>query len=184
MNSYSMSAVLSAYLAANQLPEELAEIIGELATEGISTENFHELRGRIQMVLDRSQKEQVLDLIIYYIRSCIRDHELSDAEKQDLQRLLTLFRVKEGEFYRLQRNEITDLLTMEVSRLILDGKLEKKEDLYQTELQRLLGLSYDQYVELTRGYVLETLDELIASPQADPKQILFIKTAFLISGGE
>jgi hypothetical protein len=177
-----MSNVLSQYIALYQPSEKLAEIVEGLATDGVSVENLQELRSRIKVLRDPDYERQVLDMILYYIKTCIRDHALSQVEKQDIQKLLTLFQITEGDFYRLRRGEIADLLAVEVNRIILDGNLEKKEDFYQTELQRLLGLSYDQYVELTREYVTKILDSIGTDSQADPNQIRIIKAAFLISG--
>lgn len=182
MHSYSMSDVLSQYIAQYQPPEKLADIVEDLTTEGVSVENLQELRSRIKTLRDPGYESQVLDMILYYIKTCIKDHVLSQVEKQDIQKLLTLFQIKEGDFYRLRRSEIADLLAVEVNRIILDGHLEKKEDFYQTELQRLLGLSYDQYVELTREFVTKILDSIGADSQADPNQIQIIRAAFLISG--
>ncbi|MCC9075011.1 hypothetical protein FKZ61_002640 [Litorilinea aerophila] len=187
-DSYSMSDVLSQYVATHQVSEELANILVELATNGIPPENPQELISRIKLLnriklwreTDYNHQSQVLDMVLYYIRTCIRDHELSQVEMDDLQDLLLLFRVREGDFYRLRRGEVVELLKMEVGRLILDGHLEEEEDFYQTQLQKVLGLSYDQYVGLTRDYVMEILEIISASPQADPRQIRIIKTAFLI----
>jgi len=162
--------------------QKLADIVEELATEGVSVGNLQELRSRIKVLRDPDYESQVLDMILYYIKTCIRDHALSQVEKQDIQKLLTLFQITEGDFYRLRHGEIADLLAVEVNRIILDGNLEKKEDFYQTELQRLLGLSYDQYVELTREYVTKILDSIGADSQADQNQIQIVKAAFLISG--
>jgi hypothetical protein len=62
---------------------------------------------------------------------------------------------------------VKGLLVNEVSRVLEDKSVDKVEALHQTDLQEIFGLSYDQYLKLTRGSVGKIVDDVIAKITAD-----------------
>jgi hypothetical protein len=112
-------------------------------------------------------KLALLDLLLFIMEEFLDDHTLGEDEQEALQYLKRLFRVEEGDFYTLKRDGITDVLRGEISLILADRSVDAVEALQQVALQRAFDLSYDQYLELTHGYVSRIVDDTIARIAAD-----------------
>ena len=180
--SFSLKEVFLNFITSENSSGEIAGAVEVLATEEITRTNFRNIRSRVLLSPSASFRDRVVGLILYYARACVKDHELTIDEKENLQLLKTLFQIEEGEFYSHRALELSDLLSQQVLRIIQDRRLEDKENLYQSDLQRIFGLSYDQYVELTQKAVKEFL-EMIPKDEAQERagELQQIRTAFLIS---
>jgi hypothetical protein len=101
------------------------------------------------------------DLTLAFVRECVEDHELSKTEISELENLITIFRIEEGEFYELRRDAIQEIMSAQAMWMLRDRYVTEEEEVLQRDLQRLFGLSYDQYVGLLRTLVgrhVETLE--------------------------
>lgn len=84
-----------------------------------------------------------------------------------IRQLKIIFRIKDADLYKLKRDEVKELLTIEISRILSDKIVDQSEALHQVDLQRVLDLSYDQYLELARKPIERIVDDLIAKMSAD-----------------
>ncbi len=113
-------------------------------------------------------KPAMLDLVLYYIRYALIDHALSPNETETAMQLKRLLRVEEGDFWRLRRREVGQIISMEMERILADGRIDYSEELHQVEVQALFDLSYDQYLELTKeelGTLVTAVLEAIATDE-------------------
>lgn len=180
--SFSLKEVFLNFIAAESPSGEIADAAEVLATEGITRTNFRDIRSKVLLSSSASFRSGVMEMILYYARVCVRDHELTADEKENLQLLKTLFQIEDGEFYSRKAQELSDFLSQQVLWIVQDERLENAEDLYQSDLQRIFGLSYDQYVDLTQKSVKEFLEKIPegSSPER-ASELQQIRTAFLIS---
>jgi uncharacterized protein YlzI (FlbEa/FlbD family) len=114
-----------------------------------------------------SFQEELLDLLLFYIEYCLKDHALTSDEKSSIRELKLLFHIKEGDFYKFKRPEVKGLLVNEVSRILEDKSVDKVEALHQTDLQGIFDLSYDQYLKITRESIEKIVDDMIAKITGD-----------------
>jgi len=84
------------------------------------------------------------------------------------------------------------LLSAQIARILDDQSVNHAETLQQVELQRCFGLSYDQFLKITRPYVdgvVNKLFELITSDRAVTlderamlmQQILALETVYFLT---
>jgi hypothetical protein len=130
-------------------------------------------------------REDLLDLVMYFIGSCITDHELTPAEVRAVVRLRRLLGLEEGDLFSLRRREVEELVERELSRLLADGRLDPHGARYQAALQEVLGLGYDEWLKLTRPAVSRivraSLDELRgASAPTDRDRRAFLDRLFAL----
>jgi hypothetical protein len=105
-------------------------------------------------------KEGLLDLLLYCVRLALADHDLTDSEMAALKWLARVFRVEEGELLDQRREEVAELVGVEMRRILLDRQVDAIEAGFKVRLQEALGLSYDQFLELSKAWVEETVTEL------------------------
>lgn len=93
-------------------------------------------------------KEKLMDLLILYINFSLNDHMLSDNEKRNINLMKRLFKIQEGEFYRLRYSEIREILYKQLERIYRDDdRIDMDESLHKVDLQDIFDLSYDQMLE-------------------------------------
>ncbi len=93
-------------------------------------------------------KSEFLDIIIEYIKEILEDDYLSTEEIVNVTQLKQLFRIKEGDFYRIKPDIIKEIIINQIQKMFSDDKIDKKESLQKVELQGLFDLSYDQFMEI------------------------------------
>jgi hypothetical protein len=135
--------------------------IGELiVSDKFSRASFEELMQTKELLGAPNLKEALLDLTLVFMRACVEDHYLSEMEIAELDSLVTIFRIEEGDFYELRRNAVQEIISAQAMWMLQDQYVTKQEEVLQRDLQRLLGLSYDQYVALLRPLAKKHIEEL------------------------
>jgi hypothetical protein len=106
--------------------------------------------------------DDLLDLLLYYIRLALSDHNLSGGEMTSIRTIARLFQIEEGDLLARRGEEVAELVGAEMRHILLDNDVDTEEADRKVRLQEALGLSYDQFVELSRplieGAVAELLD--------------------------
>lgn len=165
--SYTLSEVFADYIVSHQPSGSTAEIADLLASDDFSKATFDELCSELGVQQSPPSKEELLDLLLFYIKLCLKDHKLTPDEMLTIRQLKIIFRVKETDLYKLKRENVKELLTIEISRVLNDKMVDQSEALHQVDIQRALDLSYDQYLELTKEPIGSIVDNLIAKISAD-----------------
>ena len=166
-NSYEIADAFTFFLISHQPPSHIDKIITLLLGGNLSQKSFDDLCEELGLRHSPSFREELLDLLLFYIGYCLKDHALTSAEKFSIRQLKRLFRIKEGEFYKFKRQEIKEMLASQVGRILDDKSVNQTEALHQADLQRAFDLGYDQYLELTKEYIGKIADDLIEKITAD-----------------
>jgi DnaJ-domain-containing protein 1 len=114
-----------------------------------------------------SFKDDLVDLLIFYIEFCLRDHHLSSTEKLSIRHLKILFGIKETDLYSLKGEKVKELIVIEIKRLLSHQKVDQVKSLYQVDLQEVFGLSYDRFLELTKEPIEEVVNDWIHKIASD-----------------
>jgi hypothetical protein len=168
-NSYEVADACSFYLISRQPSDHVSRLVTILVSGSLSPKVFDDFCIEWGLQDSPSFKEELLDLLLFYIEYCLKDHALTSDEKLSIRELKLLFRIKEGDFYKFKQPEVKGLLINEVSRILEDKSVDKVEALHQTDLQEIFGLSYDQYLKITREPVGKIVDDVIAKITSDKK---------------
>ncbi len=135
--------------------------IGELIASGaFSRASFDGLIEAEGLSGTPNLKETLLDLTLACTRKCVEDHKLSEAEIDELENLVTIFRITEGDFYELRREAVQEVISAQAMWMLEDEYVTEQEEILQRDLQRLFGLSYDQYVALLRPLAKKHIEQL------------------------
>lgn len=156
----SLRAVIRRYIDSGKLPYPIRSI-GELISSGtLSRTSFDELMQTKELLSAPSLKETLLDLTLIFMRECVKDHNLSEVEMTELDSLVSIFRIEEGDFYEFRRDAVQEVISAQAKWILQDRYVTEQEEVLQRDLQRLLGLSYDQYVALLRTLAEVHIEEL------------------------
>ena len=93
-------------------------------------------------------KEELLDLLLAYIKLILQDNFISEEELKNLKLLKRLFSIKEGDFYNYRYKQIEEILDRQFTLIYSDNEIDTQEALHKVGLQELFDLSYDQFLEL------------------------------------
>lgn len=156
----SLRGVIRHYLDSEKLPDSIRSIGELIVSDKFSRESFDELMQAEGLLAAPNLKEILLDLILVFMRACVEDHYLSEIEIAELGGLVTIFRVEEGEFYELRRDAVQEIIGAQAMWMLQDQYVTKQEEVLQRDLQRLLGLSYDQYIALLRPLAKKHIEEM------------------------
>lgn len=104
-------------------------------------------------------KPEALSLIIDYSKAILEDGIITKDEQRNISMLKLFYRIKEGEFFELGKKEdVTDVLLLQLRKLYADNFIDKDEAVMKTELQELFGLCYDDFLEINNIAAKEALE--------------------------
>lgn len=142
------------YMEGHPVPPAFFQCLERLEAQGFSLvhdpgASLHEVRWH------------AADFVIHYIELALDDHHLSECEIQNIASLKRIYRLEEGDLLEIQRQRIADLLRLEMARILADEHVDDPEVMHQSDLQRALGLGYDQYLQLTRESIRPVVDRIL-----------------------
>ena len=175
----SLHDVIRRYLDSEKLPDSIRAIGELIASDEFSRASFNELMQTEKLFNAPNLKETFIDLTLIFTRECVKDHYLSEVEIAELDSLVTIFRIEEGDFYELRRDAVKEIIGAQAMWILQDQYVTEQEEVLQRDLQRLFGLSYDQYVALLRPLVKKHIEELESKKLAtqDREELKFIDTS-------
>lgn len=156
----SLRDVIRRYIDSGTLPDSIRSIGALIASDNFSRASFDELMQTERLLGAPNLKETLLDLTLVFTRKCVEDHYLSEVEIAELDGLVTIFRIEEGDFYELRRDAVQEIISAQAMWMLQDQYVTEQEEVLQRGLQRLFGLSYDQYVALLRPLAKKHIEEL------------------------
>lgn len=175
----SLRDVIRRYFDSEKLPDSIRSIGELIASDKFSRVSFEELMQTEGLLRAPNLKETFLDLALVFTRECVEDHYLSEMEIAELDNLVTIFRIEEGDFYELRRDAVQEIISTQALWMLQDQYVTEQEEVLQRGLQRLFGLSYDQYVALLRPLAKKHIDELESKKLAthDREELKFINAS-------
>lgn len=156
----SLRDVIRRHLDSGTLPDSIRSIGELMASDNFSRASFDKLMQTERLLSVPNLKETFLDLTLVFARKCVEDHYLSEVEIAELDRLVTIFRIEEGDFYELRRDAVKEIIGAQALWMLQDQYVTEQEEVLQKGLQQLFGLSYDQYVTLLRPLARKYIEEL------------------------
>lgn len=158
-NKSSLEDVFRHYIESEQsIP---FDAIDQLISSGaLSRDTFNALMEVKEISTSPYFKVSLVDFALAFLRRCIEDHEISLDEMIEFQDLVTILQIEEGEFCEIRRDLVEEILVAQATQILGDRHVTKQEDILQRDLQRALGLSYDQYVSFLRPLVKKHIQEL------------------------
>ena len=156
----SLRDVIRRYLDSEKLSDSIRAIGELIASDKFSRASFEELMQTEGLLGAPNLKVTLLDLTLVFMRACVDDHYLSKVEIAELDSLVTIFRIDEGDFYELRRDAVQEIISAQAVWMLEDQYMTEQEEIFQRDMQRLFGLSYDQYVALLRPLAKKHIEEL------------------------
>jgi len=105
-------------------------------------------------------KEDLTDLLLYYIRLALADHDLTKDEMTTIRHLRRVFQIEEGDLLERRGEDLSDLVGIEMRRILTDHQVDHTEAVQKVRLQEALGLSYDEFVGLSKPLIERVVAEL------------------------
>jgi len=123
------------------------ELVEAIMAETLTREQVPAILERHGVTRDALLPE-LLEVVLYYAEFSLVDHELSPDELATVRDLKRALHVEEGELWTVHRDQLARLVLLAVERILADRAVSRAEELHQVELQAVLDLGYDQFVEL------------------------------------
>lgn len=147
----------TAYLAeARPQSGAVAELVAALAGGA----RLIDITTRIDLTAGEDESQSA-DLLLFAIRYAVSDHALTDQEARDLRHLQRVLRIEEGDLAGSYPGLVGSLLGAEMERLLEDQRIDPAEALHKVRLQEVLGLGYDDFVELASPEVGRVISDLV-----------------------
>jgi hypothetical protein len=103
-------------------------------------------------------KEELLDLLLCYIRIVLKDYRITELERRNILFLKLYFKIREGDFFRYRESEVESILKEQFQKLYSDNKINEEEAIYNSQLQEIFDLGYDQFDIFKEDFVVNALD--------------------------
>lgn len=105
-------------------------------------------------------KDDLADLLLYYVRLALADDDLTEGETTTIRNLKRMFQIEEGDLLARRGEEVAELVGTEIRRILTDHRVDHAEAVQKVRLQEALGLSYDEFVDLSKPLVEQVVAEL------------------------
>ena len=135
----------------------LMDVVDILCRQNSQIEDINRIFEKYDIQGFEDIKMETIDLLIGYANYILEDSVITAIEAYDFEALKRIFRIKEGEFLQYRSFELREILKKEFIRIYSDNFVDKKEDLETLNLQGLFNLSYDQFEEIKKGEVIQSL---------------------------
>ncbi|HEU4797418.1 MAG TPA: hypothetical protein VFT63_00740 [bacterium] len=110
------------------------------------------------------------DFVLHYVARALDDHRISEREMGNILALKRIYALDEGDLLALQRDAIAELLRVEMAMILADEDVNELEVMHQADLQRALGLGYDEYLQLTRESIRPLVDRILDDAKGHGEQ--------------
>lgn len=108
--------------------------------------------------------------VIHYVALTLCDHRISPDEMDNILVLKRIYGLDEGDLLALQRPALAHLLGREMAQILIDEQVDRSEDIHQSDLQRALGLGYDEYLQLTRQMIRPIVERQLERARSEPSE--------------
>ena len=194
-NSHTFPTIFRQYVIPADASSALKEIVTHLIADNLLRATFDEVCSKYGLKHSIDLKEELLDLVLFYIRSCLTDHPLTADEISNVHRLKLIFHIREGNLHSSRGEEINEILVAEIAKILSDKSVDPAEALRLVDLQRVFDLSYDQFLQLVREPIDKIVNELIDQITADGvvtpedqqtmyRQIMALDTVYELSAAQ
>ena len=100
------------------------DIVELIKSNQLYRENIDEILERHYIASYDNAKGEFLDLIIYYINHVLLDDIIDETEYYNVTQLKRLFKIKDGDFYKLRHAKIEEIIMKQIFRIYADNQIE------------------------------------------------------------
>lgn len=165
-----LAAHFSTVVAASDNQGPLAEVVRLLASGVQDPDVFRAVLESGPAAHDPAFRHRIRKLVLGFVEKVVEDAAFTAAEEADVLMLRRLLRVADGDLIANCPTDVEAILDRELDRILGDRAVSDTEALFQVRLQAALGLSYDDYLRLTRRGFERVFHELSAVASAGPPQ--------------
>lgn len=149
-----LAAAIAEYRAQYAFSPEFSGALDRLERHGLS-------QVRDPAASARHVRWSAASFLIHYVGFVLDDHRISESEMQNIRALGRIFDLDEGDLLSMHRSAIAVLLQTEMEKMLADEHVDDLEVMHQADLQRALGLGFDDYLALTRETVRPVVERLL-----------------------
>lgn len=162
------------------LSQVIKQIVGELKENTLNQQQLQQILSDNGLDGTADIKLDLIDLLLLYINLVLNDHIITPKEYLNCKQLKTLFKIREGDFYKLRYEEIKEVIYKQLERIYRDdNKISEEEAICKINLQGLFDLSYDQFLEFNEREIRIALEK-----GADIKDLDTVRYPLKISHNE
>lgn len=159
-------AAVAEYLKAAPLTNpELQTWLESLGASGIDT-----IAGPIAPDIAVRFKAGSAEFVLHAIGHALRDRTLTDDELHELKTVQRALRIQEGELVEHHGSKVADLLCREAELMFQDQGVSRREEAKTVRLQEVLGLGYDEFMDLLRPEIHKLHQGLMARLRSGTRQ--------------
>lgn len=159
-DTFTRNQVFQRYFDSKELSGPIRSIVELLVSDAFSSVSFDRLVENEVLPRNLNIQENLLDLALVFARTCVDDHRLSVAEIRELESFVAIFRINESDFRRFRGDDVKAIVYAQAVWILEDEYVTEEEEIRQSDLQRLFGFSYDQYVSLLRPLAKQHIKRL------------------------
>lgn len=158
----------------------IKQIVEELKENTLNQQRLQQILSDNGLDGTEDIKPDLIDLLLLYTNLVLNDHIITPKEYLNCKQLKILFRIREGDFYRLRYEEIKEVIYKQLERIYRDdNKIDEEEAIHKINLQGLFDLSYDQFLEFNEREIRIALEK-----GADIKDLDTVRYPLKISHNE
>ena len=158
-----LSQAIAEYRAQYAFSPEFSSALDRLEEDGLS-------QVRDPTATSRQVRWSAASFLIHYIAFVLDDHRICEREMENIVALGRIFDLEEGDLLAMHRSAVADLLQVEMEKMLADDRVDDLEVMHQGDLQRALGLGYDDYVQLTRESIRPVVERLLNEARGASRQ--------------
>ena len=101
-------------------------------------------------------KQEALNVVLDLIEMIIQDDVIDEDEIKSVRLLCVFLGIEEGDFRLYEKmDRVEHIILNQMEQLYADNKIDANEALYKSNLQGLLGLSYNEYQDIVNKVALK-----------------------------
>jgi hypothetical protein len=173
-NNVELQSAFGLILTVENFSDYINEIVELVYSDELDGVSLSKILKHFQIKQVDDIKDEILDMLLVYINFVLKDCAVTENEAGNVKLLKRFFKIKEGDFYNLRYDEVSNVLHHQLECIYLDNRIDESEALYKVSLQELFDLGYDQFLEfanehdkaaLQRGADLNDLDTVFKLPE-------------------
>jgi HNH endonuclease len=132
------------------------------ASNNLIPERFRDVASSLDV---ETVRKELIPLLMYYIRLALADDDLTTEELATVRYLKRLFRVPDGAIVDYDKEDVEELLTGQIVRILADERVDPAEAVQEVRLQEAFDLGYDQFLEITRPLIHAVVRHWLDNPR-------------------
>lgn len=158
-----LSQAIAEYRAQYSFSPEFSSALDRLEEDELS-------QVRDPAATSRQVRWSAASFLIHYIAFVLDDHRICEREMGNIVALERIFDLEEGDLLAMHRSAVAGLLQVEMEKMLADDHVDDLEVMHQGDLQRALGLGYDDYLQLTRESIRPVVERLLNGARGASRQ--------------